>query len=141
MIIITKDISIPDSELKFDFIRSSGPGGQNVNKVETAVQLRFNVKDSPSLSDFVKERLFKIAKNKISQDSILIIEAKRWRTQATNKEDAIQRFIYLVIKASEKPKIRRKTKATLTSIKARLEKKNRQSLTKKLRKAIKHFED
>ena len=107
---ITNEIAIESNELKFEFIRASGPGGQNVNKVATAVQLRFNVQANIELSDEIKERLFHKAKNKINSDGVLIIEAKRYRSQEKNRKDAIARFVTLLQKACEKPKVRKPTK-------------------------------
>ena len=92
---ITPTLSIPDNELTFTFVRSSGPGGQNVNKVATAAQLRFDVRNSPSLSVEVKERLAKLAGIRMTQDGILIIEARRYRTQEQNRADALLRLIGL----------------------------------------------
>src|ERR671925_2438303 len=103
MIEVTPTISLPEREIDERFIRASGPGGQNVNKVATAVQLRFNVQDS-SLPEEAKERLTHLAGKRITSDGVLLIEAKRFRTQEQNREDAIQRFVGLVRKSFEKPK-------------------------------------
>jgi ribosome-associated protein len=110
MITITPTIAIRENEIKLDFIRSSGPGGQNVNKVATAVQLRFDVKNSPSLSHEVRSRLVRLAGRKITEHGILIIQAGRFRKQERNRQDAIDRLKKLIRKASEKPNIRIKTK-------------------------------
>ena len=129
---ITPDFQIDENELQIDFTRASGPGGQNVNKVATAVQLRFNVRDS-SLPEEAKERLTHLAGKRITSDGIVLIEAKRFRTQEQNREDAIQRFIDLVRKSFKVPKARKKTKPTKASKEARLKEKKRKGEIKRLR--------
>ena len=133
MIEITSSVSINENEILIDFIRASGPGGQNVNKVSSAAQLRFDIRSSPSLEPDVKERLVRIASSRVTEDGILIIEAKRFRTQEQNRTDAIQRLVTLVQKALERPKIRRKTRPTLVSKQKRLEAKRQRSEKKRLR--------
>jgi ribosome-associated protein len=120
-------------ELHFEYIRASGPGGQNVNKVATAVQLRFNIRDS-SLSEIIKARLAKVAAKRISNEGELIIEAKRFRTQIQNRQDAVQRLIALLRKASVEPKPRQKTKPTKASKEKRLAAKKHLSAIKKSRR-------
>jgi ribosome-associated protein len=126
-------IKIDENELEFNFIRADGPGGQNVNKVATAVQLRFDVLHSPSLPDEVKSRLVKLAGKRMTQDGVLLIEAKRYRTQDRNREDALARFQALVRKAVEKPKKRVKTKPTKAVKEKRLNEKKRRSEIKRYR--------
>src|SRR4030042_1446012 len=109
MIQVTSSIAIDESEIQEEFIRSSGPGGQNVNKVATAVQLRFDVVNSPSLPDEVRQRLISLAYSRITEDGILIINAQRFRTQGRNRRDAIERLVALVREASQEPKVRRNT--------------------------------
>ncbi len=127
MAISIGDITIPDWELVETFIRASGPGGQNVNKVASAVQLRFNVKNSPSLPDPVKARLKTIAGRRMTRDGELLIEAKRFRTQEQNREDARARLIALVERAATPPKKRVKTRVTPSQKRKRLEEKRRRS--------------
>lgn len=134
MIQINENIKINESEIREEFIRSSGPGGQNVNKVATAVQLRFDVRHSPSLPEEVKERLIKLAGNRITEDGELIITAKRFRTQGKNREDALQRLIDLIHKAAQKPKVRRRRKISLISKYRRLEEKRKISEKKRQRR-------
>jgi ribosome-associated protein len=133
MIRITPAIFIDENELDFNFIRSSGPGGQNINKVATAVQLRFNVKNSSTLPIDMKERLIKLAGSRLTENGVLIIEAKRFRSQTKNREDAVQRLVALVIKASEKPKSRKKTKPSVSSKAARVFNKKRRGAIKRVR--------
>jgi ribosome-associated protein len=133
MIRITPAIFIDENELEFDFIRSSGPGGQNINKVATAVQLRFNVKNSSTLPIDVKERLIKLAGSRITENGLIIIEAKRYRTQVKNREDSVQRLVALIKKASEKPKNRKKTKPSVSARAARVFEKKRRGAIKRVR--------
>lgn len=132
MIKITENISIDESEIREEFIRSSGPGGQNVNKVSTAVQLHFDIAGS-SIPANVKERLYRIARNRISTSGELLINARRYRTQEKNRKDALDRLVRLIRKASEKPKVRKKTKPTEASIERRLKEKRKRSEVKKMR--------
>ena len=141
MIKITSNITIKTDEVKFYFIKASGPGGQNVNKVSTAVQLRFDVKNSPAFSDDVRNRLIRLAGRRIAEQGILIIEAKHFRSQKQNRKNAINRLIKLIQKASEKPKIRIKTKASLASKKRILEAKKHRAKIKKMRRPVSGHED
>jgi len=140
MIEITDDISIAEQELQWEFIRSSGPGGQNVNKVSTAVQLRFDVKHSPSVPDDVKKRLIRLAGRRMTREGELIIEARQYRYQERNRQDALKRLIELIRKAAQKPKIRLKTNPTLSSRVKRLESKRRKGEKKRLRQRIRYLE-
>lgn len=134
MIEITPSIKIDESELQIDFIRASGPGGQNVNKVSSAAQLRFNVPNSPALTPEVKERLIKLAGSRMTEDGTLIIEAKRYRTQEQNRLDAIARLVALVQQALVVPKLRRKTRPSRTSSAARVDSKVRHGEVKRTRR-------
>ncbi len=133
MIQVTANIAISESEIREEFIRSSGPGGQNVNKVATAVQLRFDVALSPSLPEDVKQRLWKLAGTRVTADGMLIIEAKRYRTQSRNRDDAMDRLVALIKRATKPPKQRVKTKPTRASKERRLEAKRRRSNIKRSR--------
>jgi len=141
MIKITPTIAIDESEIQLEFMRASKPGGQKVNKVATAVQLRFDVGNSPSLPDDVRERLVRVAGRRITQDGALIIRAERFRTQDRNRRDAMERLIKLIRKAAEKPQPRRKTKPTLGSKRRRLESKRRRGETKRMRRSLPPSED
>jgi ribosome-associated protein len=136
MICITPDISIREAEIKLDFIRSSGPGGQNVNKVATAVQLRFDVFCSPSLPEDVRRRLVRIAGKRVSKAGVLLIDARRFRTQERNRQDAVERLVQWIRRAAEKPKKRIKTRPTFSSRERRLEGKRQRSDTKRLRRPV-----
>ena len=134
MIQITPSFAIDESELEFAFVRASGPGGQNVNKVATAVQLRFDVNRS-SLPEEVKQRLKHIAGNKLTSEGELLIEAKKFRTQEQNREDALNRFVSMIQRAFEKPKVRKKTNPTKASREKRLQEKKQRSEVKRMRQS------
>ena len=133
MIHITPTITIDESEIQEIFVRASGPGGQNVNKVATTVQLRFDVANSRSLPEEVRKRLISLAGNRITEDGILIIDARRFRTQGRNRENATERLVELIRNAAQRPKIRRKTRPTLASKIRRLESKRRGAESKRIR--------
>lgn len=136
MIQITPSLQIDERELQIDFVRASGPGGQNVNKVATAAQLRFDVNAS-SLPAEAKARLLHLAGNRITTEGVLLIEARRFRTQEQNREDAMERFVELVRKSLVKPRARKKTKPTQASKEQRLKEKKKRGEIKKMRRSPK----
>jgi ribosome-associated protein len=136
MLPVSHALSIPLDELSFDFIRASGPGGQNVNKVSTAVQLRFDVLNSPSLPEDLKERLCRLAGARLTQDGILLIIAKRYRSQDRNRSDALLRFTDLVRRAQEKPRKRNPTHPSKASQQRRLENKKHRGKIKRTRRSV-----
>ena len=135
MLRINDHIAIDDSEISESFIRSSGPGGQNVNKLATAVQLRFDVRHSPSLSHEVRARLERLAGRRLTRDGVLVITAQRYRTQERNRDDALARLIELIRAAAVRPPPRRPSRPTLGSKVRRLEGKKRRGSIKALRGA------
>ena len=135
---ITESLSIDETELSERFVHSSGPGGQNVNKVSTAVELRFSVRESPSLPDGLKARLIRIAGSRMTQDGVLVIDAQRFRSQLRNRDDAVERLFEMIRAAAEVPKRRRPTRPSLGEKKRRLESKAVRSGTKTMRRKPDH---
>ncbi|MFQ5707262.1 MAG: alternative ribosome rescue aminoacyl-tRNA hydrolase ArfB [bacterium] len=135
MIQVTDTIAIREEELRFEFIRASGPGGQNVNKVATAVQLRFDVQNAAALPEWVRARLVRLAGKKMARGGVLVITARRFRTQEKNRQDAIDRLVKLIRKATEIPRPRVKTSPTLAAKQQRLQEKRRRSQIKQMRRS------
>ena len=136
MIQITPAITLDEEEIKLSFIRASGPGGQKVNTSSTAVQLRFDVRNSPSLPEEVRSRLLTLAGNRINSQGILVIDARSQRNQHLNRRDAVERLVTLIKRAAEQPKPRKKTRPSAAAIRKRLRQKKRQARLKKQRRKI-----
>jgi ribosome-associated protein len=140
MIRVTDQISIDEREIEESFVRSSGPGGQNVNKLSTAVQLRFDVRHSPSLPNDVSTRLQRLAGSRLTRDGVLVIIAQSHRTQGRNRQDALDRLLGLIRQAAVAPIKRRPTRPTKASRERRIEGKKRRGGIKTLRRAKPSFE-
>ena len=137
-ILITRDISLPPEEITETFIRASGPGGQNVNKVSSAVQLRFNARHSKALSNSIYLRLKSLAGRRMTTEGIIIIEAKRFRSQQRNREDALTRLIEIIKKAASPPIVRKKTKPSYSAREKRMMSKRHRAGTKRNRGTVDH---
>ncbi len=134
MLQVTPDIALEEKELGWRFVRASGPGGQNVNKVSSAVQLRFDVRRSESLPEEVRERLLRLARNRINRHGVLVVEARRFRAQERNREDARTRLVALIRRAAQAPRPRVATRPSAASKRRRAEDKRRRALLKQARR-------
>lgn len=138
MLRITDSIFLDEKEFTFTYTRASGPGGQNVNKISSAVQLRFDLKNNTSVPADVRQRLANLAGSRLTAEGILIIEAQRYRTQSQNRQDAINRLVSLVRRAVIRPKKRRRTRPSAAAKSRRLQQKKRRAEIKRLRKSPRH---
>jgi ribosome-associated protein len=140
MIRVNAHISLDEREIEESFVRASGPGGQNVNKLATAVQLRFDVRGSPSLSEAVRTRLERLAGTRLTRDGVLVIIAQSYRTQGRNRQDALDRLIDLIQRAAIEPRLRRPTRPTKASRERRVEAKKHRAGVKRLRRGRPAFD-
>lgn len=138
---VTPQLAIDENEIRWVFARSSGPGGQHVNKASTAAQLRFDVLNSPSLPDDLRTRLLRMAGNMINDDGVLVINARRFRSQFRNRQDALDRLIDVIREATIPRKTRRRTKPTAASRRRRLQAKRRRSDLKRMRRKVTSYDD
>ncbi len=136
MLVVTPSIRIDENEIQETFVRASGPGGQNVNKLATAAQLRFNVRTSPALPDDVRHRLMRLAGRRVTNDGVLIIHASRFRTQEQNREDARTRLVALIQAAVAPPTPRRATRPTRAAHQRRVDSKRRRGTVKSERRTV-----
>ena len=136
MIPVTRNIAIAENEIKMDFVRSSGPGGQNVNKVATAVMLRFDIKNSPSLPKAVKKRCIRMAGSRISGDGVLVLKVQTQRKQEQNRKEAIDRLLSLIREAAQPPKPRIGTHPSRAARQRRMDSKHHRSRIKHQRKTV-----
>ena len=141
MIPITRNLTMDEKEIQESFVRAPGPGGQNVNKVASAVQLRFDARNSPSLPADVRARLIRLAGKRVNRNGVVIIEANRYRLQEQNRQDARDRLIDLIRRAAVKPKVRRKTQLSRAAKLRRLEDKRRRGESKKTRAPVKSWNE
>ncbi len=140
MIPVTAKITLDEREIAEFFVRASGPGGQNVNKVASAVQLRFDARRSPSLPEDVRGRLERLAGSRLTRDGVIVITAQRHRAQARNREDALARLLDLIRRAAQPPLKRRATKPPASARERRIESKKQRARTKRLRQAKPSFD-
>jgi ribosome-associated protein len=138
---ITPEVGIDEGEIRFEFIRATGPGGQKVNKSSSAVQLRFDVARSPSLPEEIRHRLISVAGRRVSEEGVLVIEAKRFRSQEQNRRDALDRLTGLVRQAAREPKKRRPTRPSAAARDRRVRDKKRRSEIKQRRSQKEYYDE